>query len=105
MVICLNIYFIYLKRKIDIMENVMTNDFAELSENEMLELDGGAWYHVVGGVIGGIVGGVGGALGGAVAGGAVGTFTIPGIGNLCGASAGLVAGAYSGAAVADYIAQ
>ena len=67
------------------MENVMTNGFTELSENEMLELDGG--------------------VGGAVAGGAVGTFTIPGIGNLCGASVGLVGGAYSGAAVADYIAQ
>lgn len=95
------------------MENVMTmtNGFAELSADEMKEIDGGAWYHAVGAVIGGIGGTIGGAMTGAVAGGAVGTFTIPGIGTVSGAAVGLVdggitgAGAVAGATVADFIAK
>ncbi len=109
----IDINFKKIKKEKSEMENVMTKGFCELSENEMVDLDGGAWYHVVGAVIGGAVGAVGGGMTGAVAGAAVGTITIPGIGTVAGASVGLVggaitgggAGAVAGATLADFFAK
>ena len=34
----------------------MNNEFAELNASEMNDIDGGKWYHVVGGVVGGVGG-------------------------------------------------
>ena len=90
------------------MEMVMSNNFSELSMNEMEAIDGGKWYHVVGGIVGGVIGGVGGFCTDAIAGGAAGS-AIPVLGTSAGAwlggiggsLTGIVAGANAGVNIAD----
>lgn len=78
------------------MENVLNlNDFGllGLTNDELLDIDGGNWAHIVGGALLG-------ALAGAQTGVAVGS-AFPGIGNVAGAIGGAVIGAIGGGLLAS----
>ena len=75
------------------MELTMSNDFTNLSMNELEFINGGAWsWKELGKST------VSGAVGGAVAGATGGTVTLPVVGTVGGATGGAILGAVGGAA-------
>jgi hypothetical protein len=85
-----------IKSYTNLMENLLNlNDYGMMAidANELQDIDGGSWAHIIGGAIVG-------ALAGAEAGASVGTI-IPGVGNVAGAVGGAILGAIGGGLLAS----